>query len=188
MQINNHVFKGLADFRSVSWQRQIIVAIAIYGTIYISQLFITYAGTASSPIWIPTGMAVGFLSIWGYQVWPGMVGGLLLGEIMALHGLESAANFILTVAITGVVSLVNLFSVYLSDILTANNYLFSKIKNIIRFIVFVCFGSRLPAAIICPFLLYLFEKISFGLYSEIAYTWLLSDAFALLIVTPFIIA
>ena len=188
MQINNTFFKGLADFRSVSWQRQIIVAIAIYGATYISQLFITYAGTASSPIWIPTGMAVGFLSIWGYQVWPGMVGGLLLGEVMALHGLESVANMMLAVAVTGVVSVVNLFSVYLSDHLTANNYLFSKIKNIIRFIVFVCFGSRLPAAIICPFLLYLFEKIPFSLYSEIAYTWLLSDAFALLIVTPFVIA
>jgi integral membrane sensor domain MASE1/CheY-like chemotaxis protein len=188
MQINNAFFKSLTNFRSVSWQKQIIVAIAIYGATYISQLFITYAGTASSPIWIPTGIAVGFLSIWGYQVWTGMVGGLLLGEAMALHGLESVANMMLTVSVTGVASLANLFSAYLSNRLTADKYLFSKIKNIIRFIVFVCFGSRIPAAVICPFLLYLFEKIPFSLYSEVAYTWLLSDAFALLIFTPFIIA
>ncbi|QUS59251.1 high salinity-induced biofilm formation sensor histidine kinase Hik12 [Synechocystis sp. PCC 7338] len=188
MRINNTFFNSLVDFPSVSWQKQVITAIAIYGATYISQLFITYAGTASSPIWIPTGIAVGFLAIWGYPVWPGMLGGLLLGEAMALHGLESTANLMLTVAITGVVGLVNLFSIYLSHRLTAENYLFSKIKNIIRFIIFVCFGSRLPAAIICPLLLYLFDKIPFNLYSEVAYTWLLSDSFALLIFTPFIIA
>ncbi|MBE9174426.1 MASE1 domain-containing protein [Synechocystis salina LEGE 06155] len=188
MRINNTFFNSLVDFRSVSWQKQIVTAIAIYGAVHISQLFVTYAGTASSPIWIPTGIAVGFLSIWGYPVWLGMVGGLLLGEAMVLNASESTANLMLTVAITGVASLVNLFSVYLGDRLTTDNYLFSKIKNIIRFIIFVCFGSRLPAAIICPFLLYLFGKIPFNLYLEIAYTWLLSDAFALLIFTPFIIA
>lgn len=106
---------------------------------------------------------------------------------MVFYGLESVVNFILMVVIIGVVSLVNFFLVYFSDIFIVNNYLFFKIKNIIRFIVFVCFGSCFFVVIICLFLLYLFEKIFFGLYFEIVYIWLLSDVFVFLIVIFFII-
>ncbi|AIE74246.1 two-component hybrid sensor and regulator [Synechocystis sp. PCC 6714] len=186
--MNKVLANTFGNFQSVPWWKQIFTAIAICGTVYISQLFVTYSGTASSPIWVPTGVSVGLLYVWGYPVWLGMFVGLLFGEAMVLNGLESLPNFILTIAITCVVSLVNLFSSYLSHRLTEGDYFFAKTKNIIKFIIFVCFASRISAAIICPFLLYLFAKIPLSLYSEIAYTWLLSDAFALLIFAPFIIA
>lgn len=175
------------DFRQVSWWQQILTAIAIYGGTYISQIFVTYTGTASSPIWIPTGIAVGLMTVWGYPLWLGIWLGLLAGEALVLYAFDSKENLILTVIIASVVTLVNIFSTYLIHYFTRNNYFLGKTKDTINFIIFACFLSRIPAGIICAFLLYTFQKISWSLYPEVALTWGLSDSFAILIIAPLII-
>ncbi len=172
----------------VAWWKQAIAVILIYITAYISQLFTTYLGTGSSPIWIPTGIVVGLFAVWGYPLWLGVWLGLLAGESILYNPWENWANFVLTTSIASATTIAGIFSVYLIRYLNHNQYFLSRTKYTINFIILGCFISRIPIALICVILLYSFQKISLKLAPDIALTWWLGDSFAILIFTPFIIA
>lgn len=72
-----HRHTQLFDFHHVSLWRQVVAAVAYVALAYLSG-FATDSVSGFTSIWIPTGVSVGLLYIWGYPTWLGSaVGGLV---------------------------------------------------------------------------------------------------------------
>lgn len=178
----------LFNFDQVAWWKQIVVAIAYYLTAQLSHSLTTYPSTGSTPIWIPGGIAVGLITIWGYPLWLGVFLGTLIAEFVIYQAWSNFPTLILTICIVFVTTIGKIFATYWIENLIGSNYFLSRAKDTIKFMIFGCFISHLPGGIISSFLLCLFEKAPWTLYLEIAITWWLSDAFGILIITPLIVA
>jgi integral membrane sensor domain MASE1/class 3 adenylate cyclase len=185
---NPHPQLDLFNFHRVAWWKQIIVAIVYYITALLSHTFTTYPNTGSTPIWIPGGIAVGLIAIWGYPLWLGVLIGVFIAEFTIFQAWTSVKTLILTILIVVIVTVGKVISVYWMEYLTANKYFLNTAKNTIQFMIYGCFLSHLPVAILCPLLLCIFGQAPWQLYPEIALTWWLSDAFGILIFTPLIVA
>ena len=178
----------LFNFHRVAWWQQIVVAIVYYITALLSHTLTTYPKTGSTPIWIPGGIAVGLIAIWGYPLWLGVLIGVFIAEITIYQAWTSIHSFILTIFIVAIVTIGKVFAVYWWEYLTGNKYFLSTAKDTIQFMIYGCFLSHLPGAILCPLLLCIFAHAPWKLYTDIAITWWLSDAFGILIFTPLIVA
>lgn len=185
---NPHPQLDLFNFHRVAWWQQIIVAIAYYITALLSHTFTTYPNTGSTPIWIPGGIAVGLIAIWGYPLWLGVFIGVFIAEFTIFQAWTSVKTLILTILIVVIVTARKVISVYWMEYLTAHKYFLNTAKNTIQFMLYGCFLSHLPGAIFCQLLLCIFGQAPWQLYPEIALTWWLSDAFGILIFTPLIVA
>ena len=186
--LHTHPQLDLFNFRQVVWWKQIVVAIAYYITAILSHSFTTYPQTGSTPIWIPGGLAVGFCAIWGYPLWLGVLIGIFAAEFVIYKAWVNLPTFILTLGIVFITTSGKIFAVYLIEYLTGNKYFFSRAKDTIQFMIYGCFLSHLPVAILCPLLICGFGNAPWSLYTDIALTWWLSDAFGILIFTPLIVA
>jgi signal transduction histidine kinase/ActR/RegA family two-component response regulator len=181
-------YHELWNLRQVPWWKQLIVAGAYYGTAQLSFTLTTYPGTGSTPIWIPGGIAVGLLGIWGYPLWLGIMLGVLITELVAYKGLLNFNNLIMTILIVAVVTVGKVLALSWSESLTGKRYFLHRPKDTVKFVIFGCFLSHVPVGLLCPFILYLFGKIPGELYPQIAITWWLSDAFGILLLAPLITA
>jgi signal transduction histidine kinase/CheY-like chemotaxis protein len=186
-QFINEMRDRLFDFYQVTWWKQIIAAISIHLTTYISHFFNFNSDAGASSIWIPAGIAVGLLSIWGYPLWLGICLGILSGEFIIHHRIGNFTDFILSLCITLITTVAAIFTTSLIEYLNGKHYFLSRTKYTINFIIYG-FLSRIPMAILCIFFLYLFKKITWQLCPEIAITWLLGDYFAILLFAPLMIA
>jgi signal transduction histidine kinase/CheY-like chemotaxis protein len=178
----------LLNFSRVAWWKQIVVAIAYYTTAQLSHSFTTYPETGSTPIWIPGGIAVGMIAIWGYPLWLGVFLGILSAEFIIYKAWGNFSTFILTLGIVFVATFGKVFATYWVEYLIGDYYFLKKAKDTILFIIYGCFLSHLPVAILCPFLVCLFGKAPWKLYPDIALTWWLSDAFGIMIFASLITA
>ncbi|MBE9221729.1 MASE1 domain-containing protein [Cyanobacterium stanieri LEGE 03274] len=179
----------------VPWWKQIIVAISYFLTSLISISFTTYPNTGSTPIWIPGGIAVGLVFLWGYSTWLGVFAGILMTQISIFQGWQNWSSFILVICITVVTSLGKILASLCSESenqnifpQSDNRYFLHNVKNTAQFILFGCFISHLPVAIICACVVCGFGRATWDLFLEIALTWWLSDSFGILIFTPLIVA
>jgi len=184
------------QFNRVSWWKQVFVAIAYYFTAIFCDLFTTYPNSGSTPVWIPGGIAVGFLFIWGYPLWLGVFVGILCTHLTIYDGLENPTNFALAIGLLVVTTTGKLFATYLSDPkrrssgkdTSCDRYFLNNVNYLSYFIVYGSFLSHLPVGIISAFLVCFFGKAPWNLYPDIAITWWLSDSFGILILAPLIIA
>jgi signal transduction histidine kinase len=178
----------ILNFRRVAWWKQVVVAIAYYITAQLSYTLTTYPSTGSTPIWIPGGIAVGLISIWGYPLWLGVTIGIFITELITYQGWVNISSLILTILIVAIATAGKLFSVYLTEYLVNSRYFLHRAKDTLQFVIYGCFISHLPVAIFCPLLLCIFGKAPWPLYFNIALSWWLGDAFGILILASLIIA
>ncbi|WP_413173927.1 MASE1 domain-containing protein [Anabaena azotica] len=178
----------LFNFRRVAWWKQVIVAIAYYITAQLSHSFTTYPETGSTPIWIPGGIAVGLLAIWGYPLWLGVLIGILSAELVIYQAWVNLPTLILTLCIVFVSTVGKVFATYWIEYLNGSYYFLNRAKDAINFMIYGCFISHLPVAIFCPLLICIFGKAPWKLYLDIAFTWWLSDGFGILFFAALIIA
>ncbi|MDP5016341.1 MAG: MASE1 domain-containing protein, partial [Dolichospermum sp.] len=178
----------LFNFRQVTWWKQLVVAIAYYITAELSYTLTTYPSTGSTPIWIPGGIAVGLITIWGYPLWLGVMIGVFITELTTYHGWANFSSLILTISIVVIATVGKLLSVYWTEYLVGNRYFLHRAKDTTQFIIYGCFLSHLPVAIFCPLLLCIFGKAPWSLYFNIAISWWLGDAFGILILASLIVA
>jgi signal transduction histidine kinase/CheY-like chemotaxis protein len=188
MFIDSRPQLDIFNFRQVAWWKQLVVAIAYYVTSQLSYIFTTYPSTGSTPIWIPGGIAVGLITIWGYPLWLGVMIGVFITELTTYQGWENLSSFILTISIVAIATTGKLFSVYWTESLCRNRYFLNRAKDTLQFVIYGCFLSHLPVAIFCPLLLCIFGKAPWSLYLNIALSWWLGDAFGILILTSLILA
>ncbi|MBD2665456.1 integral membrane sensor hybrid histidine kinase [Richelia sinica FACHB-800] len=178
----------LFNFRRVAWWKQVLVAIAYYITAQLSHSLTTYPQTGSTPIWIPGGIAVGLIYIWGYPLWLGVFIGVLSAELVIYQAWLSLTSFTVAIGIVLIATTGKVFATYIIEYLVGKNYFLHRAKSTIDFMIYGCFLSHLPVGILCPVLICLSGKASWQLYPDIAMTWWLSDGFGILIFAPLIIA
>ncbi|MEA5552845.1 MASE1 domain-containing protein [Anabaena cylindrica UHCC 0172] len=188
MSIYARLQLDLFNFRRVAWWRQVIAAIAYYITAQLSHSFTTYPETGSTPIWIPGGIAVGLIAVWGYPLWLGVFIGILSAEFVIYKAWSNLPTLLLTLCIVFVATVGKVFATYLIEYFIGSHYFLNRAKDTLQFMIYGCFVSHLPVGILCSLLLCVFGKVPWKLYPDIAITWWLSDAFGILIFASLIVA
>ncbi|ANV88023.1 MASE1 domain-containing protein [Picosynechococcus sp. PCC 7117] len=170
------------------WWKHVVVAIAYCVTALFSHNFTVYPETGSTPIWIPGGLAVGFLVVWGLPMWWGVLGGILVAEIVIYQAWLSVPNLLMTLGITAIATAGKVLAAYWLQCRNQHRYFLDRPETTQNFILYSCILSHLPVAIACALIVCLAGKAPWSLYPEIAGTWFLSDSFGILIFAPLIIA
>jgi PAS domain S-box-containing protein len=145
-------------------------------------LSLAYLNASVSPVWPPTGLAIG-LGLWlGYRTVPGV----LLGALIA--------NFFLTevsLATAAGISIGNtleaIAAVYLVRRFTGSSNPFLRPINVLNFVVFAAILSTAIAATIGNVTLCLGGAESWNDFGRLWLTWWLGDGVGALIVTPLIL-
>jgi signal transduction histidine kinase len=172
----------------VPWWQQWVMAIAYFGTALFSHSFTVYPETGSTPIWVPGGLAVGFLVIWGRSLWWGVLGGILAAELVIYQGWSSWPNFWMTLSITVIATAGKVVAAQWFRHKNQSQYFLDQPRLTRNFILYSCILSHIPVAIACAGVVCLAGKAPWSLYPEIAGTWFLSDGFGILIFAPLIIS
>ncbi len=188
MSTNARPQLDIFNFHRVPCWKQLIAAITYYITAQLSYTLTTYPSTGSTPIWIPGGIAVGLITIWGYPLWLGVTIGIFITQLTTYQGWVNFSSLILTILIVAVATAGKLFSAYLTEYLVSSRYFLHRAKDTLNFVIYGCFLSHLPVAIFCALLLCIFGKAPWSLYFNIALSWWLGDAFGILVLASLIIA
>ncbi|WP_232314979.1 MASE1 domain-containing protein [Picosynechococcus sp. PCC 7003] len=170
------------------WWQHVVVAIAYCVTALFSHSFTVYPETGSTPIWIPGGLAVGLLVVWGMPMWLGVLGGILVAEIVIYQAWLSVPNLLMTLGITAIATTGKVLAAHWLQHRNQHRYFLDRPETTQNFILYSCILSHLPVAIACALIVCLAGKAPWALYPEIAGTWFLSDSFGILIFAPLIIA
>lgn len=165
-----------------------MVAIAYCGSALFSHNFTVYPNTGSTPIWIPGGIAVGFLVIWGLDLWWGVLAGVLAAEIIIYKAWLGGANLFAALMITLITTAGKVVATHWLQVQNQGRYFLDQSQSTQNFILYGCILSHLPVAIACAAIVCGTGKAPWSLYPEIAGTWFLSDSFGILIFAPLIIA
>src|SRR6266436_9651466 len=67
-----------------------IVAILYYGAANLS-LRLALEKTNASPVWPPSGIALAAVLLWGYRIWPGILLGAFLANVVAFFANQAAS-------------------------------------------------------------------------------------------------
>ncbi|MGP1385032.1 MAG: sensor domain-containing diguanylate cyclase [Thainema sp.] len=180
-------YTQLLDFRQVSLWQQAIAAIAYFGLAYLSNLAVDPV-SGFSAIWLPTGVSVGLIYIWGYPTWLGSLLGVLLTQAVLYNGLATLTDALLTILIITIGTIGTLLGVYGTTALTHKRYILGHARDTTAFIICNCFLSPLFAAVLTPLLLCLLGKFAWAYYLPLALSLWMGDAFAIMTVTPLIMA
>lgn len=140
-------------------------------------LSITFVNASASPVWPPTGLAIGALLVWGYRLWPGIwVGALAANYAQSSH--FSSSVFIATGNSIEALVACWLIHRYQSALHSPG--------NILQFIGLVAAACVLSAGIGVAALLY-FELATLAAARNILFTWWLGDVLGAIILTPVIV-
>jgi PAS domain S-box-containing protein len=158
----------------------LLVAIAYFFSGKIGLGFATINPSAS-PIWAPTGIAIGVLIIAGYQVWPAIFVGALLVNFTTTHEIFTS------IAIAGGNTGEALIALYLVRKTIKVNNPFLKPSHIFKFIFFVVFFSTMFSATVGTTALYIGKLVPPALALSTWLTWWLGDIGGALVVAPAIV-
>src|SRR2546427_9999331 len=83
--------KPRSRFLRSRWAIQIlVVAILYYGAANLS-LRLALEKTNASPVWPPSGIALAAVLLWGYRIWPGILLGAFLANVVAFFANQAAS-------------------------------------------------------------------------------------------------
>jgi diguanylate cyclase (GGDEF)-like protein len=186
MTPHSHRLTQLFNFRLIPLWKQAIAAVVYVSLAYLSNFAIDPV-SGFTVVWLPTGVTVGLIYIWGYPTWLGSMVGGLLTQIIFFNGLSTFPDTLLTllIVLTGMIGQV--LGVYWTVHLTNNRYFLGRAKDTTYFIICNCFLSTLFSAIIMPLTLCLLGKFTWAFYLPIALSVWLGDAFSIMSVTPLVI-
>lgn len=174
---------SMSKDRTLLWI--IVLAVLYYFTAKWS-LLLAFKNTNASPIWPPAGIALAFVWLFGYRVWPG----IFIGASLANYTTFLAHNFsgpISTAIISGCIGIGNSLEAILA-FLFLERYLnnintFYKVENIVKFIFFTMI-TCCTAASIGVMALFFSAKIHWELLQITWLTWWLGDVIGILTITP----
>jgi len=133
-----------------------------------------------SPVWPPTGLAIGAVLLLGYRVWPG----ILLGAF--------AANFLLTpapLAADIAISMGNTFEA-LTTLVILNRLNFhrdlDRAKDVFKFVVVVLISTTISATI-GSISLCLLQAAAWNEFGQLWSTWWLGDSVGALVIAPLLL-
>lgn len=151
-------------------------------------LLLAFPGTNATLIWMPAGLALGALLIWGYRFWPAIAVGALLANLSQFLGLGLTVPVAL-VSAGGMAlgsTLEALLGVYLVRRLTRSSNPFNSSHAVFVFIVFGVFLATALSTIIGTGT-YCLVSADCADWQSLWLTWWLGDAVGALVVVPLLV-
>src|SRR5438477_1796391 len=72
----------LKNFPDRKWFYQVLTVAFIYFWAARLSLFLAFQTTNASPVWPPSGIAFALILMWGYRIWPGIMAGAFLSNVV----------------------------------------------------------------------------------------------------------
>ncbi|MES2934024.1 MAG: CHASE domain-containing protein, partial [Pseudomonadota bacterium] len=171
-----------------------LFSVALLATAYYAAarfgLLLAFASTNASPVWPPSGIAIGALLLFGYRVWPG----IFLGAFVANFAVFAANNVasdltttIVSLAIASGNTLEGVVGIFLLRRFVGPRGYFTHPINIYKFVLITALASSVSASIGAASLIIGNIAPAAALWA-ISSTWWLGDASGILVVTPLLIA
>lgn len=171
----------LRDFKTAAIYLLKILALAIiYHLAARVGLKMAYVQFNTSPVWPPTGIALAALLIFGYDVWPGISLGVLLGSL--LTGADPAVAVGLTIGNT----LEALAGTYLLKRFIGFHNTINRIRDAVGLAVVSMFSTIISATIGTTTLMLTGQGDSSALWA-IWSTWWIGDLLGALVVAPILL-
>jgi PAS domain S-box-containing protein len=173
----------------VSWAIEVlIVAILYYGAARLG-LRLAFETTNASPVWPPSGIALVAALLLGYRVWPGIMLGAFLANVVVFIA-NHAADVFTIVTVSSVIAIGNTLEAvvgrFLLDRLVGARGLFTRAQDVFKFTA-VAVLACLVGPSFGPTALALAGMAPSASYATIWFTWWLGDAAGVLLVAPVLI-
>lgn len=136
---------------------------------------------SASAIWIPTGVAIASLLIFGYRVWPAIFAGAFLVN------LTTQGSFITSLGVATGNTLEGIVAAYLVGRFAGGSSAFEHASTIFRFAGIVLLGGATVSATIGVMSLTLGGYAPAADFPAIWFTWWLGDAAGAIIFTPLLV-
>ncbi len=171
------------------------LAILILGFLYFSfariSMYTAIGPGFATPIWPSAGIALSFLLLFGYAVWPGILLGSFLHNVLIFptnndwHTWIVAVLTGITIGIGTVLEII-LATYFIKDYI-ASPFPVNKVKNVIL-IFAIAIGSSIVAASIGIGVLALAAVIPHNQFFISWWTWWIGDSMGILVFTPLILS
>lgn len=162
-----------------------LLAISIIAAIYFAAgelgLSDTLKNVSASAVWMPTGIAIGSLLIFGNGVWPAVAIGAFL--VSWSHSDPALVSLAISVGNT----LEAIVAVYLINRFAGGRQVFDQTRNIIRFAIYAAGVSTTISATVGVTALVLSKLVAAADGDTVWLTWWLGDVAGALIVTPVVV-
>ncbi len=152
-------------------------------------LLLAYQNTNATSIWPPSGIALTALLLWGYYIWPGILLGAFLVNVVVFlsHQIDAYTSF----EISAFISIGNtssaLLGYFLLKKIPGNIGELDRVKQIFEFtsvvLISCLISSTVGSTVVCAA-----HITSWDQYSVIWFTWWLGDVTGILIVTPLLLS
>jgi signal transduction histidine kinase/integral membrane sensor domain MASE1/CheY-like chemotaxis protein len=173
-------------FGRLRWAIEVlVVAVFYYGAARLG-LQLAFEKTNATPVWPPSGIAVAAVLVLGYRVWPGILLGAFVANVVAFLANQAAGVFA-TVAISSVIATGNTLEAVVGRVLLTRwvgaHSPFTRAPDVFRFTAVAGLACLVSSSI---------GATAVGLaglappagYGTIWFTWWLGDAAGVLLVAP----
>lgn len=166
-----------------------LVAVLYYAAAHMGY-FLAVEETNALPTWPPSGIAFAMLIILGRQVWPGIMIGCLVANLMAQWNQEHLPSQTIII-LSSIVSIANTLEAAAGSFLVRRwidaDFPFRRTQHAFRFL-FISFLMCVIGAFIGVLNLYANNLIELDQCLRTALTWWVRNVVAVIIFTPFILA
>lgn len=140
-----------------------------------------FVNPSATAVWIPTGISLTALLIFGYRVWPA----IFLGAFLA--NLTTAGSPVTSIGISIGNTLEGVLGCYLVNRFAASQRFFESAQDIFRFAFLAGMVSTAVSATVGVTALALGGIADWSMYSAIWCTWWLGDGVGAIVVTPLVL-
>src|SRR3989442_2346151 len=161
------------------------VAVVIVAAVYYATarwgLRLAFVNPSATPVWPPTGIALAALLVLGYRVWPGILLGAFLANLLTAGSVAGSIGIAVGNTLEGVVG------AYLVNRFAHGRKAFERAQDVLKFAVLAGIASTTVSATIGVTSLSLTGFASWASYGPVWVTWWLGDAGGALVIAPLLV-
>jgi len=170
----------------VRWAIEVLVVALLYYAAARLGLLLAFENTNASPVWPPSGIAFAAVLLRGYRVWPGIMLGAFVANVVVFIA-NQAADVFTIVAVSSVIALGNTLEATVGRALLARLIgPFTRADDVFTLTTVALVACSVSASI-GPTAIALAGMAPSTGYGTIWFTWWLGDAAGILLVTPLLI-
>ena len=156
----------------------IAVLAAAYFVVAKLSLHLALVNPSATGVWPPTGIALAALLVLGYRVWPAILVGAFLANVITAGSIATSLGIAVGNTLEGLVG------AYLVNRFAGGRHAFDRARNIFKFAVLAALASTAVSATVGVTSLSLGRFAAWSDYKSIWVTWWLGDASGDLVVAP----
>jgi signal transduction histidine kinase len=169
--------------------RIILVGFLFYASACLGY-FLAFENTSTLPTWPPSGIAFALIILMGRSVWPGIMIGALLANLMA-HWSNASLPVHAAILLSCLTAIANTIEALIGNFLVrqwiGNNYPFKKARNTFQFL-FVTLFMCLAGAMLGTFGLFVSNVVGIDELWKTALSWWVGNVVGILLFTPLILS